>query len=1231
MARRPLDWIGRSLLAILGLLLLLVVSLLIFRPTLSLEILRPRIEIAATQQLGVPVSIRDLRLRTSLWPTLFVGDLRVATTDALGTQDIARIDSIETEVSLLPLLRHRINIIKVRLEGCEVYLETLLALLDHEQPSDVGDSDWSVVGFRHLESVDLFVHHQTPGGKQYELDLASVVAGVSQTEPLRLEVVGRFNERPLEIEVDGPPIGDLLNPPQVLPVTVSFRLQGLTATTQTRISKGRILIDELEGHLDESPFSGAFELELSAKPPVVSGNLYLERVRASRWTLEDSPDPSASAGPSHDTDLLDRLATIEVPYAILDLIDMRVDLAVDRVEELPLEVDHIRAHLELQQGELELPLSLSVAGAELKATVAIDGDDRISLESDLAGFQLDRLRDFSKNLEPLSGTIRDLHVSAVTTGSSLGDLIEKTELELQIADSKLRLTPPNYERELDLEIGQMTVRRRPDERLRIDLQGSLGGQPLHLITRSQNLLEWEQGKPWPLDLTVKSLSLDSRVSATITPTESTPVIAADFHAGGDRLADLSTWLGISDSLELTFGLAGSVLIGHSESRATISEGRLGRSSFSSEVVRSRQPDDHLRVDIDVAVFDLPELTSFAQTLEDHEISKSHLSLDIPILPKALALPNTDLRLGVERVVHKPKDISDLKVNLKFKEGRFEPSTLSFRAGASEIHGMAQLFWNEEVPSIEIGLGGDHIDLADLIDTELIGQGLSVKADEIDLSFKSQGRTVRRLLSPESDIQATGRGIVAKMPFGDIERGIELNLEEVNIEAPKGQPLSADAVGELNGLAVKLTMKAEPGEGHEFGDDLPVEVVGLFDNVRTGLRGEIIFPLDIEKQQLTLMLSASTLSSFNKLFETNLPDVRPFRFKGSLDPKTTGFEVGIDDLVVGGSDLTGTIVLDTTGERLRAEAVLEAKRIQPGDFLPNYQDVAENSKRGVEPAAEPLGLGDDFDWLRRFDGSLSLEVDEIYWGNETGGGGQIQAQLEAGHLTLNQLQLHQNDAVIDLRTDLFIRDSGLEANLGLRLEDFRYGPIVQALDADAEADGTVEVDTALRLGGSTVEELIASGTGHFDFTIYPHAFGTKVFDLWAAGITSVLKVFNPNQESVLNCVTGRFSIADGVMTADSSYLDTSQIRARGKGTVDLNKNRIYMKFRPQPKRRTFLNLATPVKVSGSLQDPDIRVGLSRLSGNRLSHLHLGHHRLFRGVSAAAAYGWCRHLCGTRTES
>jgi hypothetical protein len=68
-----------------------------------------------------------------------------------------------------------------------------------------------------------------------------------------------------------------------------------------------------------------------------------------------------------------------------------------------------------------------------------------------------------------------------------------------------------------------------------------------------------------------------------------------------------------------------------------------------------------------------------------------------------------------------------------------------------------------------------------------------------------------------------------------------------------------------------------------------------------------------------------------------------------------------------------------------------------------------------------------------------------------------------------------------------------------------------------------------------------------------------------------------------------------MQADSFYLDTSQIRARGKGEVDLTDQTIQMKFRPSPKRRTFLNLATPVRVSGPLNDPNIRVATGGLAG------------------------------------
>ncbi len=1181
------------MLAILGLLLLLVVSVLIFRPTFNLERLRPRIESALTETIGAPVSIRDTRLRTSLWPTLAVSDVRLATIDQQGSSDIARVGRLEAQISLLPLLRRRLAIQRLRIEGVALEARSALALVSHEGQNKEGTSGWALVAVKELEGVDIVVHYDSAEDRPHELDVASVTGGVSQTKPFELKLIGRLDEAKLRVDLEGPPIGDLLDPPTVLPLTAELELGELFASTQIRASPSRFILEDLQGELDESPYSGSLDIELATDRPSISGALDLERLRLSRWLPDKKADTTSDA--IEPVSPRESISRIEVPYDLLEVLDVDLDLGVDRIDGLPLVVEGLDTHIGLQSGELDLPVSLELEGAQVEARAKIDAENRLSLDSELTGFPLDRLQALSNDLTPLSGSIGNLSLTATTTGPHLAALIEQFSADLEVESSSLLLTAPHNDRQLDLEIRSLKVRRRPAERLRIDLQGSLLGQSLHLISNSQNLIDLEIGKPWPVDLSVQSLSLDSQLSATLTPNNAAPIISAEFRITGDRLADLHDWLGIPEHLDVAFGLAGTGYLAPRGSRVSIADGWLGQSRFSAELSFAESPTNHLSVDIEVSNLDLPELTSLAQRLEDERISNAPLSLDLPILPTSIKLPDTDLEVTVARIVRRPKDIVDLDMSAEIIEGRLEPSTLSFQAGNSRIRGTAQLDWVEEMPQIDLDLQGDNLDVADWLDTDLIADGLTIRADGIDLAFRSKGRTLRRLLSLASDWRIAGQGIEATMPLELSDDDVELYLDELEIEAPEGQAMSADAVGSLNGLKVDLSAEASPAPGFEFGDDLPIEVIATFDDIHTGLQGAIGFPLDIYGQQLRLSLDAPMLSSFNRLLETDLPAVGPVRFAASLIPMASGFDLDIEDLEVGGSALGGSISLDTTGERLRADATLDTTRLQLNDYLPEPAEASNEKDGATDLRSDPIRFPDVLEWLRAFDGSLSLAIDELVWGDQVGGGGSIRAQLEGGHLTLSELDLVQQDSEVELQADLILTDSGLETELGLRLDEFRYGPLAQAINPNAEEDGTVAIDTAVRMNGKTLDELIASGSGHFDFTLYPHAVNTEVLDLWAAGISSVLRVFNPNQESVLNCITGRFSIADGIMTADSSFLDTSQIRARGKGEIDLPRNRIQMKFQPRPKRRTFLNLATPVRVSGPLQDPDMRVGLKGLAG------------------------------------
>ena len=64
-----------------------------------------------------------------------------------------------------------------------------------------------------------------------------------------------------------------------------------------------------------------------------------------------------------------------------------------------------------------------------------------------------------------------------------------------------------------------------------------------------------------------------------------------------------------------------------------------------------------------------------------------------------------------------------------------------------------------------------------------------------------------------------------------------------------------------------------------------------------------------------------------------------------------------------------------------------------------------------------------------------------------------------------------------------------------------------------------------------------------------------------------------------------------MTADRLVIDTTRIRVRGEGDIDLNSGTLDLVLKPRPKKRGLLSLATPARVTGTLADPKIHLTTS----------------------------------------
>jgi len=104
-----------------------------------------------------------------------------------------------------------------------------------------------------------------------------------------------------------------------------------------------------------------------------------------------------------------------------------------------------------------------------------------------------------------------------------------------------------------------------------------------------------------------------------------------------------------------------------------------------------------------------------------------------------------------------------------------------------------------------------------------------------------------------------------------------------------------------------------------------------------------------------------------------------------------------------------------------------------------------------------------------------------------------------------------------------------------------------------------------------------------------------------------------------------------MQEKAIYLDTTKMFIEGSSDINFKQRELELQLSPDAKRPEFFSLAIPIKVTGSFDDFELKIGLVRMAGKLVSFvtspLHVPIQRIFTqdapadGVSACKA-AWTR---------
>jgi uncharacterized protein involved in outer membrane biogenesis len=369
-------------------------------------------------------------------------------------------------------------------------------------------------------------------------------------------------------------------------------------------------------------------------------------------------------------------------------------------------------------------------------------------------------------------------------------------------------------------------------------------------------------------------------------------------------------------------------------------------------------------------------------------------------------------------------------------------------------------------------------------------------------------------------------------------------------------------------------------------------------------------------KLKLEIRGEGLQNFNRLLGLDLPPIPNYGLNASLALQKGMIELTDLKLHVSDSELTGSMTVDDTGPIPEASLTLHSPVIQINDFnfddWSPFQDDNENAEGAkATPAAKTEKKDEQAsgntqhaekalellspESLKKLNASITVSADKVLSGEDQLGSGQITASLKDGRISLDPLNLEVPGGSLAMGMSIKPGMDSAEASLRVEVKNFDFGIMARRADPKTDMGGFINIDIDLKSSAKDFSEILARGSGYFDFSANPENLQSGIMDMWAINVISAIVSSSVKGQSHIEYLVGRWTMEDGFLESEVLVIDTTRMRICGKGWADFRKQKLSIEVAPSPKKPEFFSLATPISIQGDFEDFGLGIAPGGLIG------------------------------------
>ena len=432
-------------------------------------------------------------------------------------------------------------------------------------------------------------------------------------------------------------------------------------------------------------------------------------------------------------------------------------------------------------------------------------------------------------------------------------------------------------------------------------------------------------------------------------------------------------------------------------------------------------------------------------------------------------------------------------------------------------------------------------------------------------------------------------------------------------------ISFSAQGQYKGMRLKGSGTGGPVLGlRDEATPYPLQTEFSVGHTIVKAAGTITSLLKFSAVDMRLALRGDSLAQLFPLLGIAFPETRAYATEGHLLHQTNSWRYDKFSGRIGGSDIAGSLQVDTGGKRPAMKADLVSKVLDIADLgpligaKPGSVQAARQAAPVATAAPTPVlarvlpDLPFNTDRWDSVDAEVTLKAKTFRHAKE------LPLEDLVTHLSLRDSVLKldpldfgvaggQLNAVISLDG----RSDPIEAHARIKARKILLSKLFPTSELGKASIGQLNGDFDLKGKGGSVRQMLASSAGKVDLVVAGGKVSKMMMEKAGLHLWEILELSVTGDRLVtLRCAVAGFDVKQGSMQANALIFDTEVTTIVGTGSIDLGAEKLDLTLNQKTKYTSPVALRSPIYIRGSFAKPAVSVDKGRVAVRALGALALG---------------------------